>query len=151
MNCCNYTVKTVVIHLLLYPCRNAILEKASIRKFYDEKYRIERLFFNGDQKVAMANLRGIHDELIFIQVPASRVYILDGNFYMTKALPNIEDRHKIERAVVKFSAIKRAIGMANRRQKLGQQKELCVATPENFLGFTDADSRTLVSVLVLTY
>ena len=44
----------------------------------------------------MANLLGIDDELVFMQLPASRVYLLDENYHMKKALPNIEDRHKID-------------------------------------------------------
>ena len=71
---------------------------------------------------------------------------------MTKALPNIEDRLKIDGAFVIFSAIKRTIGVAKRRKKWWQQKELCVETPENkeLLGFTAADSRNSATVLVVT-
>ena len=64
----------------------------------------------------MANLRGIDDELVFIQLPVPKVYLLDENYHMTKALPNIGDRHKIDRAFVIFSAITRSIGAAKTRQ-----------------------------------
>ena len=90
----------------------------------------------------MANLRDIDNEHVFIQLPASNVYLLDENYHMPKALPNIEDRQKIDRAFVIFSVIKRAIGMAKRREKWWQQRELCVATSENkeLLDFITANS-----------
>ena len=67
--------------------------------------------------MAIAFLRGIDDELVSIQLPASRVYLLVENYHMTKTLPNIEFRHKIDRVFVIFSAIKRAIGMAKDTRK----------------------------------
>ena len=105
------------VPLAVVPCRNGILEKDSIVNFYDETYRIERLFFDGEQKPATANLRGTDDDLVFILLTASRISLLDEHYHMTKALPNTKDCHQIDRAFVIFSAIRRAIGMAKRRKK----------------------------------
>ena len=67
------------VPLTVVPCRIRILEEVSIRKFYEETYRIERLFFNGEQNVALSKLRGIDDELVFIHLLESRVYLLEEN------------------------------------------------------------------------
>ena len=73
------------VPLTVAPCRNAILEKDSIGKFYNETNRIELLFFKGEQKVAMANLRGTDDELLFIQLPASvKSLLLDKDYHTDK-------------------------------------------------------------------
>ena len=108
------------VPLTVVPFRNGNTEKDGIGKFYDETYKIEGLFFNGEQKVSKAGLRGIDIELFLLQLPASRVYLLDEHYHIANALPNIEDRHKIDRAFVLFSAIKRAISIAKRRENCWQ-------------------------------
>ena len=66
----------------------------------------------------MANLRGFDDELALLQLSTSKVYLLDENYRVTKALPNIEDRHKIDRVFVIVSAIKSAICDSQGTQKM---------------------------------
>ena len=72
-----------IVPLTVAPWRNAILEKDSIGKFYNETNRIELLFINGEQKVAMAKLRGTDNELLFIQLPASVKSLLSDKDYHT--------------------------------------------------------------------
>ena len=96
----------------------------------------------------MKKLRCIDDELVFIQLLASRVNLLDENYPMTKALSNIEDRHKIDRAFSHFLQAREQLGW-QREAKSGGSKESCwLQHPKskNFFGFTAADSRISASV-----
>ncbi len=125
-----------VTMLTFVPCKNGILEKLSKVNQYNQKFQTDRLFFDSNRMIAMADLHLCGDDLVTSRNPAVRLQLRDSDYHNERQVPpGMQAKRKVDQAFVLFSAIKMAFSFVKRERVI--KKEICVATEMNrqLLGF----------------
>lgn len=126
-----------VTELSVVPCLNGILEIGSVVEQFNQTFVVEKIFFDTEKSIAMAEIHHQTDILISITLPAVYLKLNVPDFHKDRKLKVDWSIDNMNIAFVLFAAIKRAIAISVKKGDTWHQRELCRSTTLvcNILGF----------------